>query len=251
MGFYGNITYNTYGLQNESVKPEHLDRLYWQYITSNEVVGIQGLRQFLGLETVNNDEEGQKQWEEKWAIAEQRIYKFYLPDVSENTILRKLLGNGMLLGWVQYTNDTYSLYILSLGGRTGQIFRYTINPYENDELSLDLLYDDWDTEKTQAIDWLLQKTIVTSQIKDQNITTDKIATEAVTTDKIATEAVTADKIATEAVTPSKLDRNYWEKTVWSSIDSYTDLFQKCTAIPTNGTISDTDYNKGTLYIVKL
>lgn len=252
MGFYGNITYNTYGLQNESVKPQHLDRAYWQYITSDEVIGIDGLRKFLELEVVNNDDEGKKAWEEKWEMAKQKIYKFYLPDVPENDILIKLLGSGMLLGWVCYFNNIYYLYILSLGSRAGQIFRYAINPFHNDDLPSDLSYDDWEdiNNETQAINWLLQKRIVTSQIKDKNITTEKIADNAITTDKIATEAVTTEKIANKDVTPSKLDRDYWERTVWSSITSYETLFQNCTAIPTNGAISDTDLNKGTLYIVK-
>lgn len=215
MGFYGNITYNTYGLQEKGVKPEHLDRSYWRTAPAYEVIGQTGLRTLLSLKEV---EANQKDiWDTQWAEAEKTCFKFYFPNNAENMTLRKLYGNGYLLGWVRkntlkmtdWTNsNNWTLYMMALNGeRTGQIFYYPISPIKA-EIELSTTDESNITDKGKLENWLndyLAGPVVTGkQIKNNSITTILINDGAVTEEKIGDKEVSTIKIAGEAVTEEKI-----------------------------------------------
>ena len=212
MGFYGNITYNTYGLQEKSVKPEHLFESYWRTIPVYKAIGQIGLRTILQLNVVTADQKDI--WEDQWAKAEKTCFKFYFPNVTENTTLRKLYGNGYLLGWVRKntlemadwtSSNNWTLYMIALNGeRVGQIFSYPLSPINNEiELSAEDI-DSTTDEKGKQSNWLndyLEGPIITTPlIRNQSITTDKIANDAITTDKIGDYQVSTIKIANDAIT---------------------------------------------------
>lgn len=215
MGFYGNIVYNTYGMQEKSVTPKHLDRAYWQIGQKfMEVHGQyedkedgKGLRNILGLTAVTEDDIGKSQWLEKWDKAEKSIFKFYIPKGaknSDNEKLRALLGNGYLLGWVRkdttqsdWTSpNTWTLCILSLTGyRAGQLFHFPIDPLNN---IITLPTEDGETDPGKPSDWLnnylVGPIVTTKQIQNNSITENKINTDAVTSDKIKNDSIIEDKI---------------------------------------------------------
>ena len=247
MGFYGNITYNTYGLQEKGVKPEHLDRSYWRCSQSSGIYHLDGLRAFLDL-PITSDE---NIWANKWNEAKNTIFKFHFApeennEDTEQKSLRRLFGSGMLIGWVREVRTNYFLYALSFGDKTGQIFQYEIIPNRHKELVLKGI-DECALEKEWDNGLLLDKTIITSQLCNSAVTKEKISKDAVTEEKIENGAVTTDKINDADVVPSKLDRGYWEKTLLGTISTYTDLFSKCTKITGNQNLDDVSSN-GTLCI---
>ena len=184
MGFYGNITYNTYGLQEKGVKPEHLDRSYWRCSQSSGIYHLDGLRTFLDL-PITSDE---SIWTDKWNEAKNTIFKFHFApeennEDTEQKSLRRLFGSGMLIGWVREVRTSYFLYALSFGDRTGQIFKYEIIPDRHKELELKGV-DECALEKEWYNGLLLDKTIVTSQLCNSAVTKEKISKNAVTEEKI-------------------------------------------------------------------
>lgn len=215
MGFYGNITYNTYGLQEKGVKPEHLDRSYWRTAPAYEVIGQTGLRTLLSLKEVGVNQ--RDIWDIQWAEAEKTCFKFYFSDNAENITLRKLYGNGYLLGWVRKntlkmtdwtSSDNWTLYMVALNGeRAGQMFYYPISPIKT-EIELSTTDESNITDKGKLDNWLndyLAGPVVTGkQIKNNSITTVLINDGAVTEDKIGDEEVSTIKIAGEAITEEKI-----------------------------------------------
>ena len=276
MGFYGNITYNTYGVQKGQIKPEHLDREYWSIKDKKEIESEQEFRNFLGFEEVNEirwneiqelknkttDEEElnllkkeenfiQQAWNTALINSKKSLFKFHFhPDFSK---AQNLYGSGMLIGFVREAEAGHFLYFISLGGRAGQIFTYKlelgITPITSvNEVTLS--YDEIDSKTKDAINYMLSETITTSQLKDKIITTDKINSYAVTTDKINSYAVTTDKIDTQTITPDKLDRDYLEKTYISSIEGYNILFSTIKILEDVGTlVSPTGPLQGTIYMI--
>lgn len=222
MGFFGNITYNTYGIQDGQVEDKHLKEKYWKCCNQGGIEGYKNFRDFLGL-PIPEDKDGnkiplsQEQWDEKWKKAEQKIFKFHFApsdndettntEKTEQQLLRQAFGNGMLIGWVRKTSNGEYLYAISFGNRTGQIFCYPISRTEyyslnekdnNIDACLDPIDEPW-------YNYILSKgTVITSQIHNEAVTEDKIASNAISTIKIQKDAVREEKIKDGAITNSKI-----------------------------------------------
>lgn len=275
MGFYGNTIYNTYGLQDKSVQPRHLDRNYWRWGRQIAVQSIQTLRKnVLNLPAIGVDDFTADNWNDCWKEAEKSIFAFHFNKPSKNndevdssTALRALFGAGLNIGWViketVNSQPVYCLYFLALGSRNrtainrpGSIFRLELNPngYTEDKDLSDynnVGYKD-SCESNWSNKYLVGPVLSDAHLLKNSVIEEKIRDLNVTEPKLANDSVSTRTIQEDAVKPSKLDRDYWERTVWYSIDSYKTLFEDCTPIPINGEeeISDTVKNQGTLYVVR-
>lgn len=208
MGFYGNLIYNSYGIQNNQIKPQHLDRTYWRVKREIGLVDEVKFRQFLGLSDGSNDLSGDQLSE---ALSEMRKTLYCFSFSTSFTLGIKLFGTGVLIGWFREKENVKELCCLALEDRAGQVFVYPLenngeivkNPIENEKNVL--RYDNsWDTEETQAINFLEINGITTSQIINSAITSNKIKNGAITTDKVYDLAITTKKIANGNVTENKL-----------------------------------------------
>ena len=146
MGFYGNTIYNTYGLQDKSVQPRHLDRNYWRWGRQVAVQSIQMLRKnVLNLPAIGINNFTQSNWDDCWKEAEKSVFAFHFNSNSKDntkdysTELRSLFGAGLNIGWVikesKGSKSVYCLYFMALGdrdrlaiNRPGSIFKLELNP---------------------------------------------------------------------------------------------------------------------------
>ena len=253
MGFYGNLIYNTYGMQEGSVKPEHLDREYWTIKDEDSLIGENGLRKFLGLSIVQNETDNE--WNLRVNKAEKNIYKFHFASDTELTgdaqkeqqALRNLYGSGMLLGWIRTTSNGTFLYFISMGDRTGQIFTYelkksALNNVKNYSKQIDAC-----SGEAQWINSMLKNTITTSQLKNNAIISDKITNGAITEPKFYKGAVSTRALAEESVTPEKIQGEYLRKIrVWDTIETWSDFSTKIKYIGNKTTIGK---DGGSLYFI--
>lgn len=235
MGFYGNLIYNTYGMQDLAVKPRHLDRPYWVLKDKTGIIGEEGLRNFLGLEIKTN--ESDSDWNDRVNLATTHIFKFHFQDEDHNSVssdkyneqknLRALYGSGMLIGWVRRISNGDYLYFMSMGSRTGQFFTYPLQKSSLNGIGqLQNLTEDA-CSPGQANKYMLQNHITTSQIKKEAVTEEKVATNAISSIKIQKDAVITDKILNNNVTPEKLQRESLEKIrEWSEVKTWTDFCNK-------------------------
>ena len=253
MGFYGNITYNTYGIQQKQIKPEHLDREYWRIKTQFGITSEKEFRKFLGISDENGDYSIEK-IEQSFYDMKKTMYYFSF----DNENIQKLFGTGNLIAYFFEDDTRKQMWCLSVGSRSGQVFQYPLlrlkgEKWESalsniDAESIQLHFDECD--KTNAINFLTQNSITTSQLKDDAITTNKIYDGAVVTDKIYDGAVVTDKVADTAITPNKLDRDYLEKTYIPSIEGYNTLFSTIKTLKDVGTsVSPIEPLQGTIYVI--
>ena len=240
MGFYGNIVYNTYGLQDKSVQPRHLDRDYWRHGRKIGVKSFEQLRkEVLNLPKIGENGFSENDWDNCWAEAEKSIFAFHFTtstvtdsngDERTDESLRRAFGAGLILGWVikevvvsnentvdrgnSYNNYQYALYMLASGNmdrtnvnRPGSLFKILLDPtgYTEDE-KISKFYSN---ESNQLLDnfnreedngWSNNTFLIGPKISRLHLLNNSV-----TTEKINNSAVTTDKIHNSAVTTNKID----------------------------------------------
>lgn len=268
MGFYGNTIYNTYGLQDKSVQPRHLDRNYWRWGRKIATQSIQALRKkVLNLPAIGIDNFTEQNWESCWAEAEKSVFAFHFAydkkDDSQKDYsaeLRALFGAGLNIGWViketSSSSSIYALYFMALGtqkrgniNRPGSIFRLELNPngYTEDEQLVDYANYKDSCEPSWSNKYLVGPVLSDAHLLKNSVIEEKIKNDAVTTDKIKDLNVTTEKINNQAITPEKLKREHLEKVeLWSTISTWTDF---CNQVDFIGTDNTEAAPGGSLYFV--